>query len=333
MKYKYLIWGGIFLAAILLGYFIQKPELESVDEMENVTVCFLNYSNSGLIIIAQKYDFFSQKGLEVTLKELPSGRMAMDSMFKGDCNIAHTSETPAVASSFNRNDFKIISMISYSDNNNKIIARTDAGIQKPEDLKGKRIGTSEGSASFFFLQVFLSKNGITNDDVTIVFMPPEEAPNALADRDIDAFSQGEPYVSRTKRLLGDKTIVFAQPGLNVITSDLAALNSFIEEKPEVIDRLLLALIQAEEFFKKNPEETIKILSKQYGIDESDLSAILKDTRLRIALDVSLVFAMEDRARWMIQINQTNRTLIPNYLNYIYTDSLERIRPEAVTIIH
>ena len=335
MQYKYLISMGIIIVAVVLAtvYFIQKPGPAFVGERENTTICFLNYSNSGLIMIAQENGFFMQNGLDVTLKEIPSGRIAMDSMFRGDCNIAHTSETPAVSSSFSRNDFSIFAMISFSDNNNKIIALTETGIREPGDLRGKRIATSEGSASHFFLQVFLAKNGISPDDVIIIFMDAEEAPKALASREIDAFSQGEPYIRRAKGLLGDKAVIFARPGLNIITSDLAALNSYIKEKPEVIDRLLLALIQAEEYSRKNPDETLKRLSKQYGIDESDMSAILQDTRFRVALDESLVFAMEDRARWMIQNNQTNSTVIPNYLDFIYTNNLERIKPDAVTIIH
>ena len=50
------------------------------------------------------------------------------------------------------------------------------------------------------------------------------------------------------------------------------------------------------------------------------------------LDQSLIATLEDQARWAIKNNLTNATKIPNYLDYIYIDALEAVKPEAVTII-
>ena len=43
-------------------------------------------------------------------------------------------------------------------------------------------------------------------------------------------------------------------------------------------------------------------------------------------------AMEDEARWRIENNMTAATEIPSYLDYVYLDALEEVKPEAVTII-
>ncbi len=42
--------------------------------------------------------------------------------------------------------------------------------------------------------------------------------------------------------------------------------------------------------------------------------------------------MDDEARWSIANNLTDKTVVPNYLDYIYLDGLEALKPEAVTII-
>jgi NitT/TauT family transport system substrate-binding protein len=53
----------------------------------------------------------------------------------------------------------------------------------------------------------------------------------------------------------------------------------------------------------------------------------------LSLDQSLLINTEDEARWAIKNNLIDKTEIPNYLDYIYIDALEEVKPEAVGIIH
>jgi NitT/TauT family transport system substrate-binding protein len=43
-------------------------------------------------------------------------------------------------------------------------------------------------------------------------------------------------------------------------------------------------------------------------------------------------ATEDEARWMITNNLTRDKQVPDFLNYIYVDGLNAVKPEAVNII-
>jgi NitT/TauT family transport system substrate-binding protein len=42
--------------------------------------------------------------------------------------------------------------------------------------------------------------------------------------------------------------------------------------------------------------------------------------------------MEDEARWMINNNLTTEKTVPDFLDYIYIDGLESIKPGSVNII-
>ncbi len=53
----------------------------------------------------------------------------------------------------------------------------------------------------------------------------------------------------------------------------------------------------------------------------------------LSLSQVLIIAMEDEARWAIKNNLTDATEVPNYLDYIYFDALEAVKPDAVNIIH
>ena len=52
----------------------------------------------------------------------------------------------------------------------------------------------------------------------------------------------------------------------------------------------------------------------------------------LSLDQSLLISLEDEARWAIKNNLTDKKEIPNFFNFIYTQALEEVKPEAVTII-
>ena len=55
-------------------------------------------------------------------------------------------------------------------------------------------------------------------------------------------------------------------------------------------------------------------------------------RVSLSLDQSLVTAMEDEGRWMIKNNLTTEKMIPDFMDYIYTEGLERVKPEAVSLV-
>jgi hypothetical protein len=47
----------------------------------------------------------------------------------------------------------------------------------------------------------------------------------------------------------------------------------------------------------------------------------------------MLILFEDQARWRIEQGLTDTTEVPNYLGFIYLDALEKVKSEAVTIIH
>jgi len=53
----------------------------------------------------------------------------------------------------------------------------------------------------------------------------------------------------------------------------------------------------------------------------------------VSLDQAMIITMEDEARWAIKIKLTDQTKIPNYLNFIYFNALEKVKKDAVTIFH
>lgn len=287
---------------------------------------------ASLITIGQEQGFFSQEGLEVTIRKYPTGKAAFEGMLAGEVDMASVAETPIVFKSFGQQDFSILTGLSFSDNFVKIAARKDKGILKPADLRGKRIATPQGTVFHFFSHLFLIKNGLSENDVRLLFKKPEELISGLVRGEFDAFSFREPSISEAKKLLGDKAVVFADPGLCLQTFNMVALKGLIKDKPETIKRVLRALIQAEEFSKKYPDKAKKIISRYMEISETEMAVVWSDVAFRVSLDQGLLLSLEDEARWVINNKLTDKTKVPNYLDFIYFDGLKAVKPEAVTII-
>ena len=53
---------------------------------------------------------------------------------------------------------------------------------------------------------------------------------------------------------------------------------------------------------------------------------------RLVLDQSIIVSLEDEARWAIREELVDKEEVPNYLDFIYINALEDVKPEAVTII-
>jgi hypothetical protein len=53
----------------------------------------------------------------------------------------------------------------------------------------------------------------------------------------------------------------------------------------------------------------------------------------VLASVIIAIVTVGEARWVISTNLTNRTAVPNFIDYIYLDGLLSMKPESVNIIH
>lgn len=286
-----------------------------------------------LTLVALDKGFFSQEGLDITPKDYPSGKRALNGMFRKEVDIATSADVPIVMTSFKRSDYSIFGVIGQSFNDNKIVANRDRAIQKPSDLKGKRIGVQKQSASHFFLYLFLLKSHILFSDIEASFIKVEDLPHALGRGEVDAISTREPFFTQAKKLLGDRAEEFAVPGLYTKTFSLVAFNDFIKQEPQVIQKILRALIRAEEFVKEQPEQASLVLAKRLDLAQATVLEILSNMDLTVSLGQPVLNIFADEARWAIDNHLTDKTEVPNLLDYLYLDGLKAVRPESVSIIH
>jgi len=321
--------------ALAIAFFIYffSPLQQTSAPAEKITLAIGQESLSSLAIIAGKNNYFHEQGVDVSIKTFKGGKQALiKGLLSGDADIATTADVPIVFNSFDRNDFKIVATIGSSDNEPRIIARKDKLISSPQTLTGKRIVTKKGSAVHFFLNTFLAYSGITNEDIELSFTKNgHEMVNLLASGKVDAISHREPFISQAINRLGDNAIIFEKPGAYTKTFNLVATDTAIQNKAEAIKRVLKALLMAEEFARKQPADTIKIVANALGITEGSLITVWNSIELSLELDQTLITTLEAQSRWAISNQLVNFSHEVNYLEHIDPSLLRLVKPDAVNI--
>jgi len=285
-----------------------------------------------LIHIAEEKGYFLEEGIDVEIKGFPTGKAALAATFSGEVDMGTVADTPIVSNSFERNDFAVFMTIVDSAQHSKALARKDRNINTPQDLVGKKVATAIGTTAHFFMSVFLTLNGIDVSDVEIVNMKPGETVEAIANGDVDVIFAWEPNVLNAAKSLGDNAIILSSDVGYEATFNLVTMNGYIENNPGLIRKVIKSLAKAEEFVSNNREESIRIIALRLETDREGIDKLWDGYRFEISLSQSLILTLEDVARWSIRSNFTDKTEVPNYLDYIYMAALEEVEPEAVNII-
>lgn len=328
----------IIIIMAIVAYFGMSKQKEKKQNLSKTTIPvsigMAMHPTGALYMIAMDKGYFKSEGLKITTKEYPSGKRALyDGLYKNEVEIVTSGDMPITIAGMEQRKIKVIASVFSANNVNRIIARTDAGINKPTDLIGKKIATQYGSQVHYFLHLFLLENGLSDKDVEQSFMKAELLPVALINGDIDAFSMREPYISIAKKQMGDKAVIFSAPGIYNQTELVVATNNFIKNKPEAVLRMLRALKKAETFAATYPNQAISVVARYLKVSHEKIAPLWPELKARVLLDQSLLLMLENQARWVNKIKTSSAGDVPNYLDYIYLDGLHQIEPEAVTVMH
>lgn len=322
---------GITLAGLGILY-LQSMQEPGTGTLQQVTVGIPpTADSSGLVYIAEEEGFFTDNGLNVTIRDYDVGLRAVDGMIKNENDIAVATEFVIVGKAFEREKICGIATVArYEDK--FIIGRKDHGIVNASDLAGKRIGCDQGTISEFFLGRFLELHHINMTDVSIIDIKRAQFVDAIGNGTVDAIIVWGPEVYAIQDRLGTYAVSMpAQSGqmgywLAICRSDWAA------EHPELVDRFLRSMDRAVDYTVNHPAEAKAIMKKWLNADEAYIEKIWSDTQFSLSLDESLITAMEDEARWMISNDLAGEKSVPDFGDYVCTMGLEEVRPESVNII-
>jgi NitT/TauT family transport system substrate-binding protein len=300
-------------------------------KVETVTIGQTPNETNTLLYLAQERGFFAANGLNVVFKDYGSGVEAANAMLKGAVSLATCAEFVIVGKIFEKENILSIANIDKFENA-YIIGRIDKGIRSIADLKGKNIGVARQTSPEFYLGRFLDLHGMGFKEVTLVNVTPVQSVDFLVNGRVGAVAVFQPHAHTIKQKLGDGVVVWPAQSGQLDYFNVISTQAWLASHPGVMNRLLRSLTQAENYLVSHPDETKIFVQKRLQYDRVYINTVWPEHQFSVSLDKGLIAAMEDEARWMIRNNLTNEKTVPDFGNYIYTDGLKAIRPEAVNII-
>ncbi len=287
-----------------------------------------------LVPLAKQRDFYAAEGIAAEMHPFSSGKQAMEAMFAGKCALSAAGETPVAHYSLRRNDFNIIATIAVSNNFQRLIVRNDRGIHTAADLRGRRIAVPEFTTAHYFLDMYLVANGLTTQEVTKVYLPVQEVILAFRRGDVDAAAHWEPSIQILAEEFGARVKVLTAPGLHVSPFLLVGNRDYLRKNPASVERVLRALLRAERYAREQPANTKALMARDYAVSASEIELLWRLNDFRVTFDQSLLFILENVARWEIGLMPpAQRLAMPNFLDFIYVDGMKAVKPAALTVIH
>lgn len=323
----------VVIAVIFVGGYLlwQKQSQKYTGPVEKVTLAaYPDYAAP--VYIAKEKGFFKEVGLDVDIKTFESGRLAMNALLENEADIATAADFVFASDSFEKDNIRILGTVTVSNNTHEFLARKDRKIEKIADIKGKKIGVTKKSSGEYYLGKLLTENNLNLTDIELVDLQPSEIVLAIEKGDIDATLTWEPNVFKIKKSLGPNVISFPAQSNQNLYFLLISKEEFIAKNPKVLERFSKAMVKTEEFVKANPIETEEFVKQQFNYDPDYIKSAWHKFGVAVGLSQQLLLVLEEQARWRIKNKLTDKTEVPNYLDYIFTDALKAVKPEAVTII-
>jgi len=277
--------------------------------------------------VADERKLWEQQGLTPKSTLFASGRLVLDAVAGGHVAVGTAAETPVVFAAINNLPVRIIGTMNRYENFDLVAVKA---VKTASDLKGRKIGYAQGTNAHYYLFRLLENAGLKLSEVTAISLSPGDFVSSLSNGVIDAFIWTEPHQSQALAQGPDRFHVIHTPGLYTTFSSIIALQSTIDEKPELLIKALKALIAADAYARSNPEEAIAIVAAKVKLDPQIAKKQWPSLNLAIDLDrAALVSELEAQARWALANNLVRPDAkLPDFNKVVVSGLLEAARAQS-----
>lgn len=234
-----------------------------------VNIGTMNLVNGDLIAQYEKY-YEKELGVKVNIINFKSGKDVNTALAAGSVDITELGSAPTALGLSNGLDYKVFWVGDVIGKAESLAVKNDSGINSVADLKGKKIGTPFSSTAHYSLLQALKLAGLSESDVTILDLQPNDIYAAWQRGDIDAAYVWYPVLDQ---LLADGKVITDSQQLadkNVLTGDLNVVRSeFAQKHPDVVKKYVQAQIKANDIILNDPDKAAQEVASVLEIDSKD----------------------------------------------------------------
>jgi taurine transport system substrate-binding protein len=250
-------------------------------QTKEVTIAFQQIAGPLISVIASG-GIEKATGYKVNWRQFDSGAKVATAMASGDIQVGVIGSSPLAAAVSRGVDLQLVWILDDINEAEAMVVRNGSGINKPADLKGKKLGVPFVSTTHFHTMFALEQWGIKPADVQILNMQPNQIAAAWERGDIDAAYVWDPALARIK-----------QTGKVLITSGelskkgkatfdgIAANRAWAEANPDFMARMIRAIADADASYRANAaawgpaSAQAKAIASKIGGEPKEISEALK----------------------------------------------------------
>ncbi len=212
-------------------------------------------------------DEFSEDGITVEIIDFASGPAFVEAIATDQIDIGKFGDQPIISGYASGKELTVIG--SYDINiSPAIYARKSAGIETVKDLKGKTVAYLVGANSEKALKVILEKEGIDWDEINAINLSSADSVIAFETGDVDAVVYYGNFYSNYEDT-SDIVEVANYNDYGTTASAITVSNSFKNEYPELVVRVLKVYQREAEWLANNSDEAIGFYVDNKGYSEEN----------------------------------------------------------------
>lgn len=320
------------VVALVLGYLsTRNTPFTPATPVEELSIASATLPHTALLQIALANGYFAEEGLTLTVTPVSHGKVAIELLLQGKADLATAAEVPFVLQVLAGQPLGIAATILSISNGSTIVARRDRGISSPRDLKKKKVGITSGTSGEYFLWAFLIRHKLPPESVTLVDVLPGQIVQELAKGTVAAIATWQPFAFNARTALGENAVSFTEANAYTETHVVVGRSDFLRGHPKAIEKLVRALLKAEQFNRSQPEKALHLVAERLKSDVQSLRPTWNDFDFRVNLLQSQLITLEEEARWAMARGHVEQGPVPNFLPHLYLDALLAVRPERVTV--
>lgn len=236
-------------------------------------------------------DFAKATGWEIDFRKFNSGADVFAGIASGDVQIGYVGSSPFAAATSKGLDVKAFYVASASGLDEALVVRNGSGIEKLEDIKGKKLAAAPVSTDHYQLLALIKSLGLTEKDVEVLAIPQPDIVAAYNRGDIDGGFVWDPALSELKK--GGKVLItskeVAEQGAPTFSAWVAT-GQFARDNPDFLKAYSDTITKYYDSFLTDPaswgpdSENAKALATLLGGTPEQFAAALKNLNLISPVD-------------------------------------------------
>ncbi len=163
---------------------------------------------------------------------------------------------------------RIILISDVSDGADMVLAMPP--IKRPEDLRGKTVGTNLGGFGELFVRHMLDEHDVSASAIKVVNVDAAQAVDRLVSGEVAAVHTWEPYATRA-RAAGARVLYTSHDADGLVMDGFMFSGESLRTRPTAVRCFLRAWFRAAQHWQAHPQEDDQLLAKRLAVAPDTIS--------------------------------------------------------------